>query len=250
MTELRTLVVDDDADQRRVVRTLLERAGVGPVVEAADAAQALAIVADQVPDLVLLDVAMPGRSGLEVLPELLELAPDARVVVLSNFPRRRLGALALARGAVGYVEKRTPPDRLVGEVLIAAAISEAAAERVSRDLPAEPTSPGAARALVRQLLGQEQITLVESVELLVSELVTNAIVHAHSAPRVEVALTREVIRVTVHDDDPTLPSARVPDLDRPGGRGLHLVGSLASRWGASPSDGGKVVWFELLRPTG
>ncbi|HJR25814.1 MAG TPA: response regulator, partial [Acidimicrobiales bacterium] len=109
MAQLRTLLVDDDADQRRLVRALLERAGIGPVIEASDADSGLAAATEHAPELILLDIEMPGRTGLEVLPDLLDAAPGARVVVLSNFPRRRLGAVALARGAVGYVEKRVEP---------------------------------------------------------------------------------------------------------------------------------------------
>jgi DNA-binding NarL/FixJ family response regulator len=246
--ELRTLLVDDDPLQRGLVRTLLERAGVGPVLEAVDASQGLLAAAEHQPQLILLDIGMPGRSGLEVLPELVEAAPAARIVVLSNFPRHRLGEMALAKGAVGYVEKRVASDRLVAEVLMAAAISEAAVEQAAAELPADPTSPRAARALVRELLGSEEIAFVESVEVVVSELVTNAITHGNSAPRIEVALTRRSVRVAVHDDNPTPPAHRTPDVDRPGGRGLHLVDHIASRWGSEPSDGGKVVWFEMDRP--
>jgi DNA-binding NarL/FixJ family response regulator len=246
--ELRTLLVDDDAEQRHLVRALLERAGVGPVEEAVDASQGLLAAAEHRPQLVLLDIGMPGRSGLDVLPELVEAAPGARIVVLSNFPRHRLGDMALAKGAVGYVEKRVPPDRLVAEILVAAAISEAAVEQAAAELPLDPTSPRAARALVRELLGEEQVAFVESVELIVSELVTNAITHGQSSPRIEVALTRRAVRVAVHDTNPTLPTHRQPDVDRPGGRGLHLVDHIASRWGAEPTTDGKVVWFELDRP--
>jgi hypothetical protein len=56
------------------------------------------------------------------------------------------------------------------------------------------------------------------------------------------------VRVAVYDDDPALPVHRQPDAERPGGRGLHLLDRIATRWGAEPSDGGKVVWFELDRP--
>jgi DNA-binding NarL/FixJ family response regulator len=245
--ELRTLLVDDDPDQRGLVRKLFERAGIGPIEEAVDASQGLLAATTFHPDLVLLDIGMPGRSGLDVLPDLVEAVPDARIVVLSNFPRQRLGEMARAKGAVGYVEKRVAPERLVAEVLLAAAISEAAVEQAA-ELPADPTSPRAARALVRGLLGTEDVAFVESVELVVSELVTNAITHGRSSPRIEVALGRRSVRVAVHDDNPTLPTHREPDVDRPGGRGLHLVDHIASRWGSEPTPDGKVVWFEMDRP--
>jgi DNA-binding NarL/FixJ family response regulator len=245
---MRTLIVDDDPDQRALVRRLLSQAIEGPVVEAGDAEEALVLAAEHRPDLVLLDLSMPGRSGLEVLPDLNELLPDAAIVVLSNFPRHRMEEAALQRGAVGYVEKRIPPDRLVSEILVAAAITAAAQDLAAAlDLPAEATSPRAARAFVRDLLSTDDAELVSSVELLVSELVTNAVLHARSAPRIEVHLDRGSVRVSVRDDDPHLPRQRVPDEERPGGRGLHLVDTVASRWGADPSGPGKVVWFEIDR---
>jgi anti-sigma regulatory factor (Ser/Thr protein kinase) len=100
---------------------------------------------------------------------------------------------------------------------------------------------------VRDLLHDEDASIVGTVELLVSELVTNAIVHAASAPRVEADLGRERIRVDVYDGDPTPPRVRVPDAEQPGGRGMHLLDGLASRWGTEPSGAGKVVWFEVDR---
>src|SRR5688572_6672477 len=98
---MRALIVDDDPDQRALVRRLLQQADVGPIAEAGDAEEALVVAAEHRPDLVVLDLSMPGRSGLEVLPELSELLPDAAIVVLSNFPRHRMEDAALQRGAVG-----------------------------------------------------------------------------------------------------------------------------------------------------
>ena len=247
---MRALIVDDDPDQRALVRRLLQQADVGPIAEAGDAEEALVVAAEHRPDLIVLDLSMPGRSGLEVLPELDELLPDAAIVVLSNFPRHRMEDAALQRGAVGYVEKRIPPDRLVSEILVAAAITAAAQDlAASLELPAEVTSPRAARAFGRDLLSTDDAALVASVELLVSVLVTNAVLHARSAPRIEVHLGRGSVHVSVRDDDPHLPRQRVPDQERPGGRGLHLVDDVASRWGSDPSGDGKVVWFEIDRPT-
>jgi len=245
---MRTLIVDDDPDQRAIVRTLLTDAGIGPITEAVDGPQALAIVEAVQPDLVLLDLAMPGPSGLVILPDLAKLAPQASIVVLSNFPRRRVGDLAIARGAVGYVEKRTPPERLVQEILVAAALTAAASEPIVAELAADTTSPRQARVLVRDLLGEGADELVDTVQLLVTELVTNAVLHASSAPRLEMHLGQRTIRMAVYDADPTLPERREPDVDRPGGRGLHLLDMLATRWGAEAHGDGKVVWFELDRP--
>lgn len=247
MVELRTLVVDDDPDQRSLTQRLLARAGIGPVVEAVDAEDALRRAADHDPQLVMLDLGLPGRSGLDVLPELIEACPVASIVVVSNLPRRRYQDEAVRLGAVGYVEKRVPPDQLVDEVLAAAALSAAVLARATADLRNDLESPREARGLARSVLAEENVQLVNTVELLVSELVTNAVIHTTAAPRVEVELLRGIVRVAVFDADPALPERRVPDADRPGGRGLLFLDQLATRWAAEPSDTGKVVWFEIDR---
>jgi CheY-like chemotaxis protein len=250
-TVMPTLIVDDDEEQRRLVVRLFERAGFGPIHEAADADDALAVAGREELAMVVLDLVMPGRTGLDVLPDLHDLVPDASIVVLSNLPRRRVGDVALARGATGYVEKRVAPDRLVTEILIAAAVAAATAERLSVRLPADPVAARTARGLLRDALSSLDRELLSSIELLVSELVTNAVLHASSAARLDVHVNRGSIRVEVFDDDTTLPAPREADAWATGGRGLQLVDRIASRWGSEAKQGGKVVWFEMDRaPTG
>ncbi len=82
--------------------------------------------------------------------------------------------------------------------------------------------------------------------LLTSEVVTNALVHARSAPRLEVAVGPGSVLVEVGDDDRSRP--RPVDI-APGavsGHGLRLVDQLAADWGVRPDCSGKVVWFSLL----
>lgn len=82
--------------------------------------------------------------------------------------------------------------------------------------------------------------------LLVSELVTNAILHGRSSATVELHRPAETLRVAVRDDNPELPSVgEHPALGAEAGRGLQIVSVLARRWGVEPCDGGKAVWFEL-----
>jgi len=247
LIDLRVLVVDDDADQRMLVRRLLERSGITKIDTAADGDAAIEIGRREQPDLILLDLAMPGRSGYEVLPELQAAAPAASIVILSNLPRSRLVDKLRQRGAVGYVEKLTHPDRLVREILMAAAMAGLLRERMSLTLDADAASSRAARRFVRGALAAEDDAVITDVELLVSELVTNAIVHASSAPRLEVTVSPASVHIAVHDRDPSMPSIREPGGAKPGGRGLRLVDQLASRWGAEPRDDGKVVWFEIDR---
>ena len=88
--------------------------------------------------------------------------------------------------------------------------------------------------------------VVDVALVLVSELVTNAVIHARSQPRLTVAAAAGgALYVGVGDDDSRCPTVRDQDDDALNGRGLHLLASLASRWGVRPDPPGKVVWFEL-----
>lgn len=243
----RILVVDDDEDHRLLLRRLLARAGLTDVVEAADGAAGLKAALDHRPDLILLDLAMPGRSGIDVLPDLHDQAPEARVVVLTNAPRRRMAEVVRSRGAVGFVEKSVPTDRLVHELMVAAALVRHAAERASTELAPTAASASAARDFVREALGAPDDALLADVELLVSELVTNAVLHASSSPRLDVILSDHQVRVEVYDDDPTMPHMKQADARDTGGRGIFLLDRIASRWGAERHGTGKIVWFERDR---
>jgi anti-sigma regulatory factor (Ser/Thr protein kinase) len=89
---------------------------------------------------------------------------------------------------------------------------------------------------------------IEVVELLTSEVVTNAIVHADSAPDIELAVSDHQVRVTVEDQ--SVESPRLQPVDQSGlrGRGLRLVERLAALCGTDRlPDGRKKVWFEVER---
>jgi anti-sigma regulatory factor (Ser/Thr protein kinase) len=79
----------------------------------------------------------------------------------------------------------------------------------------------------------------------VSELVTNAVVHARSDIAVRLCRTGSGIRVEIADRDPQPAAPRPLDPEGVGGRGLHLVNALARDWGVRPAQPGKTVWFEL-----
>ncbi|WP_406195117.1 SpoIIE family protein phosphatase [Streptomyces sp. NBC_01017] len=113
----------------------------------------------------------------------------------------------------------------------------------------DPAEVGRARALVReQLHGWGLSRLTDSAELLVSELVTNAVRHSHSRP-VELRLVRgETLLCEVDDDDHELPTLLHAGPDDETGRGLRVVSVLARAWGTSRTSAGKAVWFELTLP--
>ena len=90
--------------------------------------------------------------------------------------------------------------------------------------------------------------LAELAELLVSELLTNALRHARGPVELTVLLLDEIVTIGVSDGDQPLPRLRRSGASDEGGRGLQLVSMLASRWGARATLDGKVVWCDLPRP--
>ena len=117
--------------------------------------------------------------------------------------------------------------------------------------PCDASSVGAARRMVkgelaggigRSAAGAE---LVEAASLLLSELVTNSIVHARTDIEVRLIADDHMVRAEVSDGNPTVPSTRRAHELAGTGRGLQLIEQLSTRWGVSASDGGKTVWFEL-----
>jgi anti-sigma regulatory factor (Ser/Thr protein kinase) len=111
-----------------------------------------------------------------------------------------------------------------------------------------------ARELVRKRLAEYGLQdLVDVAELLVSELATNAVVHAGGRYRLTLSLSVGILRCEVADERRHLPrpphrqaeSDENPDFDSENGRGLFLVDALAHRWGSRLVDEGKEVWFEL-----
>jgi two-component sensor histidine kinase len=111
------------------------------------------------------------------------------------------------------------------------------------------TAARTARRFVQHTLGDDAaVELLRDAILLTSELVTNATMHTDNGCRLIVQFDpkRAFVRVEVEDNSTKLPEA--PLIAPPGavgGLGLRLVGNVASKWGATPSDTGKTVWFEL-----
>jgi anti-sigma regulatory factor (Ser/Thr protein kinase) len=115
-------------------------------------------------------------------------------------------------------------------------------------LTPHPTSVGAARRFVRDVLMSRQVAdpVVDTVELLTSEVVTNAIIHGRSGPLLAVHITEGTIRVAVGDVSPELPVRRLGRVDDVSGRGVVIVDELATAWGVERErNGTKRVWFEV-----
>lgn len=110
-----------------------------------------------------------------------------------------------------------------------------------------PVSVGVARSQVEAVCRRHGFgMLCDTATLLVSELVTNAIMHGAGEVTLSVACTDRDLSVGVSDESPVTPSVdHNPPVDRAGGRGLFLVEKLASAWSYTVYPGGKTVWFCL-----
>ncbi|MCW2680670.1 MAG: putative protein kinase/phosphatase [Frankiales bacterium] len=117
-----------------------------------------------------------------------------------------------------------------------------------QELVGEPTSARDARRLVTRTLAEWDLEhLEETAVLLVSEVVTNAVLHARTELAVEISRAGDAVRVTVSDRSPASPRRRRPGLQAGTGRGLGLLAVLATGWGTGPAEDPwrKDVWFEL-----
>ncbi|HYM68293.1 MAG TPA: response regulator [bacterium] len=127
----RIVIADDETVIRMGVRCILEEAGYAVVGEASSGDEVVAMVRDAVPDLVVLDIRMPGPDGIEVARRLRTEAP-VPVVFLTAYGDRTLAAAAAEVGAYGYVMKPVQEAELLAAVAVAAArAGDAAAARAA-----------------------------------------------------------------------------------------------------------------------
>ena len=142
----RILIADDHGIVRKGLReTLEEELGRMTFGEAENGREVLEQVYKQEWDLVLLDINMEGRSGLEVLQDIHKTRPTLPVLILSMYPEEEFAVRALKQGAAGYISKRRASEELVGAVKKVLAggryISAAVAERLAADLQRESEKP-------------------------------------------------------------------------------------------------------------
>ncbi|MFJ7076301.1 response regulator [Streptomyces sp. NPDC098781] len=163
---VRVVVVDDEQLVRMALRLVIDgEPDLTVVAEAADGDAAIAVVDEQRPDVVLMDVRMPGRDGLSATRELLGRPTPPRVLILTTFDSDDLVLGALRAGALGFVLKDTQPPRLLDAVRTVAegnpVLSPAATARViaaatgPQSSHARDTSREAAREQLSRLTERE-----------------------------------------------------------------------------------------------
>ena len=114
---IRILVADDHAVVRRGVLQILEEAYDMVVTgEASTGREVLQLVQENDYDVILLDIAMPESSGLEILKQLRTFKPELQVLILSMYPEKQYAVRALKAGATGYLTKESAPDELIAAI--------------------------------------------------------------------------------------------------------------------------------------
>lgn len=103
-----------------------------------------------------------------------------------------------------------------------------------------------ARFVVTTLFNQHDLPQAYEAELIVDELVSNAVVHAQTDFELALERWRDCIRIIVRDMSPNLPQMRTPDPLAENGRGLFMIENVAHEWGHHPYENGKCVWARLV----
>lgn len=161
---IRVLVVDDEPMVCAHLRTILDSANDIDVVDVAqDGAAAVEAVVRHRPDVVLMDLRMPGVDGLTAIERIRRLTGPPVVVALTTFDADRVVLRALQAGAAGFLVKTTPPEDLIGLVRVAAAghtvLSPVATQRLVAASVDDRTDRDEARRLAAELTERESEVL-------------------------------------------------------------------------------------------
>jgi CheY-like chemotaxis protein/anti-sigma regulatory factor (Ser/Thr protein kinase) len=240
---VRVLLVEDVAELRSVLRQSLQlRGGFEVVAEAADGGAAIVAAARHQPDVIVLDLGLPDIAGHEVLTRIRAVAPGAQVVVYT-------GSIAPEGFPGDGVDAFVTKDRDISYVVDLLGRFHRRYETAAVDLGPQPADVPAARRFLDEHCRRWGCSdLVEDAEIVVTELVTNAFVHAGTPCELRAGLGERSLRLQVTDYGPGMPDPRSTDDRAEHGRGLLLVSVLCVAWGVEAlPDGGKVVWAELLR---
>jgi len=144
---IKLLIADDHAIVREGLKQIIsETPDLKVIDETGDGRDVMNKIYDNDLDVVLLDIAMPGKSGLEVLEEIRQKRPDLPVLILSMHPEEQYAVRALRTGAAGYLTKESAPEELIsairkvssGKKYVTASIAERLASAVEIDIQKAP----------------------------------------------------------------------------------------------------------------
>jgi DNA-binding NarL/FixJ family response regulator len=220
MTALGVLIADDDDLMRAGLRAVLSSDDTIRVMgEAADGREAVSSTCALKPDVVLMDVRMPGMDGITATREIIGAAPDTRILVLTTFEDDDYIFGALSAGASGFLLKRTQPEQLIaaihtvanGESLLSPSVTRTVIKRIA----GQPQPERAASRRLRLLTPRERDVL---------ELVARGLSNAEIAGRlfieestVKTHLKRILAKLSLRDRVQAVILAYETGLLRPGG---------------------------------
>jgi DNA-binding NarL/FixJ family response regulator len=182
----RVLIVDDHPLTRGALSALLAQHDFDVVGEAEDGAAAIEVARTLQPDLVLLDLTMPGMSGLETLPQLRDAAPSCEVVIVTASVAEENLLASIRAGAAGYVLKTEPPERIVeflrgaadGEAALSGSIARRLLERVREGRHADAGVPD---SIARVLSAREvEVLLLLDDHLGTDQIATRLFISEHT----------------------------------------------------------------------
>lgn len=156
---VRVVLCDDQPDMRAALRTIVESAGVEVLAEAADGDSAIAAARTHRPDVVMMDVRMPGRDGLSATAALMGQDPSVRVLVLTTFDTDDVLFGALSSGASGFVLKNAGPEAIIDAIDRVAAGEAVLDPAVAKRVFARFSTTTAVDALVAPLTERERDVL-------------------------------------------------------------------------------------------
>ena len=164
---IKAMVVDDHPIMRRGLRDALEESGFFQVVGlAGDGEEAVATVKQLKPEVIVMDVIMPEKDGIDACREIMELLPDTRVLMLTASTEEDAVIQAVAAGATGYLQKYSPPEELVKALLEVAQgrlrIPESAIKQVFAMIRGEHRLPSSEPVPRLTMLERETLTTFAS----------------------------------------------------------------------------------------
>jgi len=206
---IRVLIADDHAILRRGLREILIRELEGVVCgEAENAQQVLAQVQNQNWDLAIVDITMPGRSGLDVLKDLQRVQPGLPVLVLSMHPEDQYGKRVLKAGASGYMNKESAPEELIKAIRKVLAggryVSPTLAERLAVEWGTNAGRPLHENLSDREFEVLRMIALGKTVSQIAAELhlstTTVSTYRARILEKMNMTTTAELMRYALRND--------------------------------------------------
>lgn len=180
---IRVAIADDHAIVRTGLQQFLgEQENISVVGEAANGSETLQLVRSQPIDVLIMDISMPGQSGIDILASLRAHAPDMAILILSAYPEQHYATPLLRQGASGYLNKECEPDEIVtavrtlarGKRYISSTVAELLAEQLNggNGLPHESLSERELQVFMRLARGETISAIADTLSLSVKTIST------------------------------------------------------------------------------